>query len=63
MYSGVKVFQEFDPSGRAGGELREDRLIVIQDQGVIQAAQQFGAFFQNGQVGSEVGVKDLIEPG
>ncbi len=55
------MFQIFDPTGRTGGELREDRLIVLKDQTMIQAFQQLSAFFQNRQVGAEIRVEHLVE--
>ena len=53
----VEIFHIFDPARRTARELRQGRrLFVAQRQ--LEAREQFHAFFDDGQVGGEIGVED-----
>ena len=47
------MFEELDPAGAAAGE---DREILV----LLDAFDELGAFFHDGEVGGEVGVEDLV---
>ena len=56
---GEVLLVEGDPSGAAGGEHRQFDLFAC--EGFLQAAEELGAFFHDGEVGAPVSVVHLVE--
>jgi len=57
---GVVIFHEGDPAGRATGKHGQGDVFLI-DQGALEAGEQLGALFHDGEIGGKVGVEDGIE--
>ena len=55
------MLQKLHPSRRAARELRQRHGFVLLNQGLVETDQQLGAFLNDGEVGREVGVEDLVE--
>ena len=66
----IKILTELDPARRTGGKLRQRgggvtvtglTMGLRASTGGLDAGNQLGALFHNGEVGAEVGIKHLIK--
>ena len=60
QHVGMEILHELDPAGRATREHRQGHRLLF-DQGRFQPREQFGAFFEDRQVGGEVRVEHGAE--
>ena len=60
---GVEVLEELDPARRAARELRQGDRLVFFDERLVETQDELGAFFDDGEVGREVGVEHAVEAG
>ena len=49
-----KDFRKFNPRRAAAGELRQEFFLIV------HAVQEFRCFFHDGQVGTEIGIEDIV---
>ena len=57
---GEQVLLELNPARRAGGHHRKGNRFVV-NQRSFKAAEEFGSFFYDGEVGGKIGVENAVE--
>jgi len=59
--SRIEMLAKLHPSRRTGCKLRKLDSIILVYQRFLEATQQLGGLFDDGQIGGEVRVKDLVK--